>query len=257
MNKLNKRYIIQCCYKGTNYCGWQIQPNAATVQETISKGLTHILRSEINLQGAGRTDTGVHATFYVAHFDYNSTIKDPGKLTDRLNRYLPQDIRIDLISEVDSEFHSRFDAVSRSYRYIISLKKNPFNLDTAYHLYRSFNISEMNKCCTILKKHKDFTSFCKLHADNKTNDCTIYNAEWIIDRDELIFNITADRFLRNMVRAIVGTMLDVGREKLSAEQFERIILQKNRCKAGFSVPAHGLFLSDIQYREPVNSILIR
>lgn len=249
---MEKRYFLYCSYKGTNYHGWQIQPNAVTVQEVLTNALRIILCDEnLEITGAGRTDTGVHASMMVAHFNAEITNISLLDLTGKLNSFLPADIAIQNIIEVKSDVHARFDAISRRYEYRVVLRKDVFKTDLAARLHGFIDFDSMNKAAEVLKKHEDFTSFSKLHTDVKTNNCKIYYARWTKKDDEWIFTIEADRFLRNMVRAIVGTLFEVGRGKLSIEDFENIILAKNRCKAGSSAPAQGLFLVDIKYPENI------
>lgn len=241
------RYFLQISYKGTRYFGWQIQPNAVSVQEVLLKTLSTVLRENVSVIGAGRTDTGVHASFYILHFDVTNKITEPEKLVYHLNRFLPSDIAIQKIWEVDNDLHARFSAISRTYKYFISTKKNPFQSETAF-LYTGFlDIDKMNEAARVLFSYSDFTSFSKLHTDVKTNNCKIYEAAWKQENDQLVFTIKADRFLRNMVRAIVGTLLEVGKGKITIDDFKNIIESKNRGAAGTSVPAQGLFLVDIEY----------
>lgn len=239
------RYFIELAYNGSDYHGWQIQPNANTVQAVLNKAISTILREEIMVTGAGRTDTGVHAEYFTVHFDSENEITFD--LTEKLNRFLPNDIVIFGINKVSNDLHSRFDAISRTYKYRFTLNRNPFfeNLKTFIHY--TPNIKQMNLACEILYKHIDFTSFSKVHTDVKTNNCNISFANWNRENENLTFTITADRFLRNMVRAIVGTMLDIGKGNLSLIDFESLILSKNRSNAGNSAPAHGLYLTDIVY----------
>lgn len=244
---LKFRYFIQISYKGTNYVGWQFQPNGLSIQESLEKALSLILRDEIKVTGAGRTDAGVHASFFIAHFDSIIDIRDIKKVIYSLNNYLSNDIAIQDIRRVNDDAHARFDALSRTYNYRVSTAKNPFEFDFSYYLKFKPDIELMNKATKILFEFKDFTSFSKLHTDVKTNNCKIEIAEWKQEGDILIFVIKADRFLRNMVRAIVGTLLDVGNGKISLEEFRTIIKLKDRSEAGFSVPAQGLYLVVIEY----------
>jgi tRNA pseudouridine38-40 synthase len=246
------RYFAQLSFKGTRYHGWQIQPNAISVQEVLEKALSTILREEISVVGAGRTDTGVHATFYVVHFDISEEMRDCQKLVFRLNSLLPPDIAIQKIWQVPKDVHARFSAVSRTYRYYIATEKNPFQTETAFYYHGKLDKEKMNEAAKILFDYNDFTSFSRLHTDVKTNLCSIYQAEWVTEDEMLIFKIKADRFLRNMVRAIVGTLLEVGKGKLSLEGFRKIIEKKDRGSAGSSAPAQGLFLVDVEY--PVNIV---
>jgi len=242
-----KRYFIYLAYNGKNYCGWQIQPNGITVQQKIEESLSTLLRSTVSITGAGRTDTGVHASLMVAHFDWDKSEIDTSQLKNKLNRILPQDIVIQKIVWVLKEAHARFDAISRTYKYYITDTKNPFKYEHLYRINHPLNLDLMNKAANILFEYEDFTSFSKLHTDVKTNNCKIIKAEWVKENDVWIFTIQANRFLRNMVRAIVGTLIEVGREKLSLDGFRQVIEEKDRGKAGTSVPGNALFLVDIEY----------
>lgn len=244
---MKQRYFIQLSYKGTNYHGWQIQPNAITVQEVLNKALTTLLREDINVVGAGRTDTGVHASFFMAHFHAETFSPEQINLVFRLNRFLPHDIAVQKVFVVNDQAHTRFDAISRTYQYFITKDKNPFRLDTHWKFPGELDVEAMNEAAKVLFDYVDFTSFSKLHTDVKTNDCTIYEARWEDRGDELVFTIKANRFLRNMVRAVVGTLVEVGRGKLDSDGVKGIIESKNRGNAGASVPAHGLFLCEIEY----------
>ena len=245
------RYFIELAYNGSRFHGWQIQPHAPSIQEELNRALSTILREDINVVGAGRTDTGVHASFYVAHFERNTTIDNPDYLVHKLNRILGKDIAIFRIFPVSSELHARFSALSRTYKYYIDKQKNPFTYDFAWKLYPLPDIQKMNEACQILFEYTDFTSFSKLHTDVKTNNCTILEAHWEETETQLIFTIKANRFLRNMVRAIVGTLVEIGQGKLTLDGFRKIIESKDRCAAGTSVPGHALFLCDIAY-PPLN-----
>lgn len=242
-----QRYVLQISYKGTNFHGWQIQPNAISVQEVMENALSKILRESISVVGAGRTDTGVHAMFFVLHFDLENEIPKEFDLVYKLNSLLPHDIAVLKILPVPENFHARFSATSRTYKYFISAEKNPFRTETHYFYPKLLNVAMMNEAAKILFDYTDFTSFSRLHTDVKTNHCKIMHAEWNQNESELIFTIKADRFLRNMVRAIVGTLIETGREKLTLSQFREIIEMKDRGSAGMSAPAHGLFLVDIDY----------
>ncbi len=246
LDKVN-RYLLQLSYKGTRYFGWQKQPNEITVQEVIEKTLSTVLREDIGVVGAGRTDTGVHASFYVLHFDVSVEIQDPEKLLYHLNRFLPDDIAIQKIKKADNDFHARFSAVSRTYKYYISTVKDPFTTETSYQFTVPLDVEKMNEAAKTLFEYTDFTSFAKLHTDVKTNNCKIFQAEWKRQGEQLIFTIKADRFLRNMVRAIVGTLLEVGKGKMTIEDFRKIIEKKDRGAAGTSALPQGLFLVDIGY----------
>ena len=249
------RYFIHLAYKGTHYHGWQIQPNATTVQETLNHALSTILREEINVIGAGRTDTGVHASSFYAHIDIEEQIKDIHKLVFKLNTFLPPDIAVYKINPVRPNAHARFDALSRTYKYHITLEKNPFLREYAYYLYQNVDIVKMNKACSLLFNYKDFTSFSKSNTQTKTNLCDIYSAHWETEKpQQLVFTIKANRFLRNMVRAIVGTLLEIGQDKLTVEEFKDIIESRDRSKAGYSMPANGLFLVNIDYPQDIYAI---
>lgn len=245
---MKTRYFIFLSYKGTSYHGWQIQPDSVSVQKTLDDALSIILGEKIETLGAGRTDTGVHASFFCAHFESSSDDLNTRKnLLFRINKFLPKDISVNSIRKVIPEAHARFSATSRTYRYYISRTKNPFTSESSWYLYGDLDITRMNEACEVLFRHTDFTSFSRLHTDVKTNNCRIFEARWEEDGSTLIFTIKADRFLRNMVRAIVGTMVELGQQKLIVEDFDRIIQAKDRGKAGKSAPAKGLFLTGIEY----------
>lgn len=246
-----QRYFIYLSYDGTDYCGWQIQPNGVSVQACLEKALNTLLQENIQITGAGRTDSGVHARLMAAHFDTVRNDLDETAFSDKLNRILPKDMAVFFLKKVNAEAHARFDAKSRTYQYFISLNKNPFNRMYSWRLHHELDLDKMNQAAQALFDYTDFTSFSKLHTDVKTNNCRIMQAEWKAKNDMYVFTIQADRFLRNMVRAIVGTLVDVGRDKISVAQFREIIEQKNRGKAGTSVPAQGLFLTDIEYSEDI------
>ena len=245
------RYFLKLAYNGSNYHGWQIQDNAPSVQETINTAISTQTGFEINLSGCGRTDTGVHAREFYAHFDLDKTIDDREKFVFKLNSFLPSDIVIFDLIPVHPEANARFDALSRTYEYHITRSKDPFRNDLAYSLFGDLDIEKMNVAIEILKEYTDFTSFSKLHTQVKTNNCKITEAYWKQNEDLLVFNITADRFLRNMVRAIVGTLLEIGKGKSNIEYLRKIINAKDRSKAGFSVPAQGLYLTKIQYPKTI------
>jgi tRNA pseudouridine38-40 synthase len=244
---LTQRYFIELAYKGTNFHGWQIQPNAVSVQECLEKALSLITREAIAVTGAGRTDTGVHANYFVAHFNSSKTNLDHPDWVHKLNSFLGKDVAVYCISKVNSEAHARFDATSRTYQYHLNLIKNPFSIETSWYFYRQPNLLKMNEASRLLFEYTDFTSFSKLHTDVKTNNCIVYHAEWTQLGSDVVFTVKADRFLRNMVRALVGTILEIGIGKLDLDAFRKIIEQKDRGAAGLSVPAHGLFLTDIEY----------
>lgn len=245
------RYFIEIAYKGTDFHGWQIQPNATSIQENIQNGLKILLGKKIEIFGAGRTDTGVHASQIFAHFD-SDIVLDTKDLAYKLNAVLPKTILIRKIFQVSEKAHARFDAYSRSYDYHIHLEYSPFLLDTTWQIFnRNFDVNKMNKAAAILLHHTNFKAFSKSKTDVKHYDCTITKAEWVQKENTLVFNITANRFLRGMVRAIVGTLLDVGEGKLSIVDFEKVILSQNRKSAGVSVPAKALFLIKVKYPDPI------
>lgn len=247
------RYFIYLSYDGARYHGWQIQPNGISVQEVLNKALSTLLREPIEVTGAGRTDAGVNASLMVAHFDCQQTT-DNGQLTYRLNKLLPPNIVIHKIQQVKDDAHARFSATSRTYHYYIITEKSPFE-PYAYRFPQPLDFDRMNEAAKTLFDYIDFTSFSKLHTDVKTNNCHIITARWEqLSPIKWQFTITADRFLRNMVRAIVGTLLDVGRGVLTIEQFREIIEKKDRCSAGTSVPGNALFLADVTYPEGIFDI---
>ena len=240
------RYFIELSYNGKNYHGWQIQPDAISVQEKINNALSTVYQKDIQIVGAGRTDTGVHASQMFAHFDIDKSIDD--NLVFKLNSILPNDIFIKAIFLVDDEKHARFDALSRSYEYKIWLGRNPFLLDFSWQIHsQKPNVTLMNEAAKLLLDYEDFESFSKVKTDVHTFNCNVTEAFWVQKDNQLTFHISANRFLRNMVRAIVGTLLDVGLEKISISDFKNIIESKNRSNAGLSVPAKGLFLTQIKY----------
>jgi tRNA pseudouridine38-40 synthase len=244
------RYFIELSYNGAAYHGWQIQDNTfATIQQTINEMLSRLLNEPVFITGCGRTDTGVHAKQYYAHFDTtNANLKEEEKKwLFKFNNALPVDIAIYKIIVVKEKANARFDAISRTYQYFINNKKNPFLINRSYFLFFDLDVNKMNNAAKILFEYTDFSSFAKTNTQNYTNDCKIYKAEWKVDNDLLIFTISADRFLRNMVRAIVGTLLSVGKGKLTLEEFKKIIDSKNRSSAGLSVPADGLYLTEVIY----------
>ncbi len=240
------RYCIEFSYNGKNYFGYQVQPDAVSVQEELEKALSTILREGTKTTGAGRTDTGVHAKKMFAHFDTEKVLDND--LARKLNSFLPPDISVKRVFTVKDDFHARFDATYRTYEYYISLDKNPFTQESAWqHWKRGLDLDKMNKACKILFEYKDFTSFAKLKTDNKTNICAIYKAEWEQHGSELKFTVSANRFLRNMVRAIVGTMVEIGLGKIQPDDLRKVIEDKHRNSAGTSAPAHGLYLVDVGY----------
>ena len=246
------RYFIKLAYNGTNYHGWQCQLNAASVQETLNKAVSIVLNTEISVMGAGRTDTGVHAKEMFAHFDFELPL-DFQNLIHKLNSYLPKDIVIYDIISVHDEAHARFDATKRTYEYHINTFKDAFLQDQSWYYHQKLDLNLMNEASKLLFNYTDFQCFSKVNTDVNTFDCTIFEAYWTRqgiskeENDKLVFTITANRFLRNMVRAIVGTLVYVGLHKITLEDLNNIIASKNRSEAGFSVPAHGLYLTKIEY----------
>ena len=247
------RYFLELAYSGTDFHGWQMQDNAPSIQQEITEKLSNILQVATPIMGCGRTDAGVHASQFFAHFDAEFSPIDTDTILHKLNTMLPSSIAIYGLQPVIDDAHTRFHALKRSYQYFISTRKDPFNSDCSYKFNISLDLNAMNKACELLLGEKDFGCFCKANADNHTDICTIYKASWEQNERMITFNITANRFLRNMVRAIVGTLLDVGQGKTSLEEFELILASKNRSEAGRSVPAHGLFLSRVEY--PINIFL--
>jgi len=239
------RFFIEFSYKGTNYHGWQIQPNANTIQSEINNALSTILHINIDVMGAGRTDAGVHAKQMFAHFNCDIDF-DSQDLIFKLNRLLPVDIVIHDIFRVRDDANCRFDALSRTYQYHIIQKKNPFN-NNAYLLQKVLDIEAMNEACKYMLGNQDFTSFSKVNTQTFTNNCNVMLAKWEVVNNEIVFTIKANRFLRNMVRAITGTLLDVGLSKIEANEVAKIIAAQDRAKAGTSLPSHALFLISVQY----------
>ena len=241
------RYFVYLSYDGTRFHGWQIQPNGISVESEIERCLSTILRTSIDIVGAGRTDAGVHARNYVAHFDYETAnLHTDANLLYKLNCILPYTINIQRIAIVGESAHARFDAVKRTYRYYLTTQKDVFNYPLM-HRVQALDFEKMNEAAALLANYTDFTSFSKLHTDVKTNNCTIFEAKWVADGDRITFTICANRFLRNMVRAIVGTLIEIGRGKLTVDDFCKIIESKDRGKAGSSAPANALFLEEIEY----------
>ena len=246
--KIGLRYFLTFAYRGTNYCGWQVQPNGLSVQQVLTDALRIVTHyPALQVVGAGRTDAGVHATKMVAHFDVAQTIDDAAKFVARLNGVLPADIAVSQLRQVADDAHARFDATARRYEYHIVRHKSPFKTDLAWRVPVTLDYDAMNRAAKVLLGEHDFTSFSKVHTDVKTMICTISEAHWDKHGDEWIFTIEANRFLRNMVRAIVGTLVEVGKGNLSVDGFRAVIEAKSRCAAGMSVPACGLFLTEIKY----------
>ncbi len=241
------RYFIRLKYNGQQYHGWQIQPNAPSVQETLNKALGLILRRTIDTTGCGRTDTGVHARNFFAHFDLDEPINDCNYVLQRLDAMRLSGILCEDIYEVPDNLHARFSASSRSYEYQIMRKRDPFLEGYAHHVFGPINLDKMNEAAKHLLGRHDFAAFSKSNTQVHTTLCTVTEAVWVDHRNTAVFHIRADRFLRNMVRAIVGTLLDIGQEKLHAKEIERIMQSQRRSEAGISVPAHGLYLTKIEY----------
>jgi tRNA pseudouridine38-40 synthase len=251
----NQRYFIQLSYDGTTYHGWQTQPNAVAVQEVLDKALSTVLREPVETVGCGRTDTGVHAKDFYAHFDLvdGPSLMDHGNFLRSINSVLPHDIAIKNIIPVDAEAHARFDATLRSYQYHIHFNKDPFKHSYSWLLRDVPDLKLMNEAARIIMEYTDFSCFSKSNTQTKTNNCKISRAEWVKEDDSIVFHISADRFLRNMVRAIVGTLIMVGREEIQPEAVRNIIESKNRSNAGASVPACGLYLTEVKYPFIVSS----
>jgi tRNA pseudouridine38-40 synthase len=248
-----QRYFLKLSYKGSNYHGWQCQDNAKSVQSELNDVLSKFLGHQVQTMGCGRTDTGVHARAFFAHFDTVVKIENHQAFIFKLNKMLPFDIALHSLFEVHQKAHARFDALSRTYEYTISREKDPFALESSYYVFGPLDIDLMNQASELLKEFVDFSAFSKSKTQVMTNNCKIFYANWTEQNQKLIFKIKADRFLRNMVRAIVGTMIQVGSKKLSLEAFRNVILSKNRSKAGYSVPAEGLALVNIEYpKELIN-----
>lgn len=242
------RYFAELSYKGTSYCGWQRQPNARSVEQTIEEALTTLLREEIDIVGAGRTDTGVHAAFYVAHFDTSRPIDKPEDFVYHLNSLLPEDVAFRRIYPVSDDAHARFDATEREYRYYIQTHKDPFTKQTTWQLTTPLNLEAMNEAAKVLLATEDFTTFAKLGSNNTNNICHIFRAEWVeIECGMVVFIFRANRFLRNMVRAVVGTLVDVGRGKITPAEFAEIVASRDLSRSSSSAPASGLFLTDVKY----------
>ncbi|MBO0343559.1 tRNA pseudouridine(38-40) synthase TruA [Flagellimonas profundi] len=244
------RYFIQFSYFGKAYHGWQNQPNAITVQEVLEKALSTLLREKVEVVGAGRTDSGVHAKEMFCHLDVDA-VSDIDELVYRLNAFLPDDIAVQAIIPVAQDAHARFDAVGRTYEYWLVKEKDPFLFDHAHFVKHPLDVDSMNKAAKILLDYTDFECFSKSNTDVKTFDCDVHEAFWTIDKEKWVFTITADRFLRNMVRAVVGTLLDVGMGKMAPEGIHQIIASKDRGEAGVSVPAKGLYLTKVSYPKEI------
>ncbi len=242
-----QRYFIYLSYDGTSYHGWQVQPNGNSVQEELQRALSTLLREKKEVVGAGRTDAGVHARVMVAHFEHDASVNCP-QLAYKLNRLLPRDISVMKVIPVDADMHARFSATKRTYHYYIHTRKDPFHRFFSCETHYDLDFTLMNKAASLLLSASDFAAFCKTHTDVKTTICRVTRAEWVYDGGGCWhFVISADRFLRNMVRAVVGTLIEVGRHRMTLEQFHSVIEGKNRCKAGESMPGNALFLEDVKY----------
>lgn len=244
------RYFFTIAYRGTHYHGWQKQPNAIAVQEKVEQVFSTILNQPIDIVGSGRTDSGVHASGQVFHVDIGNEI-DGAQMLHKANKMLPKDVALTNVKTVRKDAHARFAAVSRSYQYKIVKTKNPFAFDQYFLFGNELDVPKMNEAAKILMDHTDFESFCKVKTDVFTFNCEIYRAEWKQEGEILVFYISANRFLRGMVRAIVGTLLDVGQSRLSIDDFEKIIIAKDRTEAGRAVPPEGLFLTEVKYPEEI------
>lgn len=244
------RYFIDITYDGTAYHGWQIQKNALSVQQIVNESLTLILEEKINTIGSGRTDTQVHAFQQIAHFDTQKPVKTE-RLKDKLNSYLPKDIAVNHIRKVNSDVHARYDASLRCYEYMIIQKKDPFYVKRAYYYRRILNLDKMNSAAELLKTSNDFQSFSRVKTEVNHFKCKVKEAHWTKINELVIFSICADRFLRGMVRALVGTMLDIGTDKITISDFEKILKYRDRKKAGRAVPAYGLYLKSVTYPDHI------
>jgi tRNA pseudouridine38-40 synthase len=246
-----QRYFIELSYDGSEYHGWQVQPNAKTIQETLNLALSTILRDEIYCVGCGRTDTGVHASQYFAHIDLAEMLAEPEVLAYRLNAILPPSIAVHRLFAVRAEAHARFSATQRSYRYLITDRKDPFSVRRKWEVREELDVDLMNEGARSLLGRKDYSCFAKSNTQTETNICDVRSAEWGREDHGLVFEISADRFLRNMVRAIVGTLVDLGKHRIDLPQLEAIVQSGNRSEAGQSVPAHGLYLSHVIYPDEI------
>ena len=245
------RYFMRLAYNGASFHGWQIQPHDVSVQETLEKALSTVLREQISVTGAGRTDTGVNASTMIAHFDVANGIADPKRLVRQLNAIVGHDIAVYTIFPVHDDAHARFDATSRTYKYYLHTQKNPFLERFSWNCHYQLDFQLMNEAAERMLAFTDFTSFSKLHTDVKTNNCKVTYARWEQEGAQWVFTVTADRFLRNMVRAIVGTLVEVGRHRITVDEFCQIIERKDRCSAGQSMPGLALFLHGITYPYPI------
>jgi tRNA pseudouridine38-40 synthase len=244
------RYFLDINYKGTHYHGWQVQPNGNTIQAELENALSIILKTEISIVGSGRTDTGVHASQQIAHFEYPDPI-DPAKMVYKLNSFLPKDIGIAGLQKVSDEAHARFDATKRTYHYHIHRTKNPFKTETSYYFSQEVSTDLILDGCKIIGEWQNFESFSKVHTEVNNFNCEIFDIDWIEKKNNSLFIIQANRFLRGMVRAIVGTLLDVGMKKTSLDELKELLKKNDRSLAGRAVPAHGLFLEKIEYPDNI------
>ncbi len=251
---MKRRYFLQCSFLGKAYVGWQKQPHQKSIQSSLDQALSTVLQEKIEVMGAGRTDTGVHARYFIAHFDTYIHLSEHPQFIYKLNNVLPKDIAVQDIFEVKPEHHARFDATSRSYEYRMVTQKNPFELDFACYIKNDLDVKLMHKCAQQLRSFSNFKSFSKVKTAVKTFECQIEHVEVHRNKDLVILNITANRFLRNMVRAIAGTLIDTGLGKTSLDEFIDIIKSQDRRRAGKSVPAKGLYLTNITYPYPLKSI---
>lgn len=247
------RYVMSLAFKGTHYHGWQKQHNATSVQGVLDEKLSLLLGANMETLGCGRTDTGVHAKQFYAHFDASYDL-NVAQVVFKLNQILPNDIAVFAIQKVEDEFNARFDALTRTYEYIIATRQDPFMIDQAWFQYGRLDIESMNKAAALLLGKKDFESFSKVHTQVNNFMCEVVEANWTQRGDQLVFTITANRFLRNMVRAIVGTLVKIGRGKMDYHEIEAILEKRDRCEAGQSVPAHGLYLTQIVYPPSFNIV---
>ncbi len=242
------RYFLELRYNGGAYCGWQRQPDMPSVQQTLERGLATLLREPVEVTGAGRTDTGVNASYYVAHFDCSAPVADPVQTVYKLNFLLPGDIAVGGMTPVADDAHARFHACEREYRYYIEPRKNPFTRHATWQYYVPLDVARMNEAADVLLAQDDFTSFAKLNSNNRTNICRVMHARWSEDETGVLcFTIRADRFLRNMVRSIVGTLVDVGRGRYTPAEFRAIVESRDLSRSSAGAPAQGLFLSDVVY----------
>lgn len=243
------RYFLKLAYNGRNYCGWQLQPNAHTVQQELQTALSNYFNENITLIGCGRTDTGVHARQFYAHYDCAQERIEQEEFLYKINKMLPGDIAIQQIYKIVDNLHARFSAKSRTYKYYISREKDPFLEGQTYYFYGPLDVNLMNTACQLLLSYKDFSAFSKSNTQVNNNLCDVAEAHWAQEGHLLVFTITANRFLRNMVRAIVGTLMKLGRNKMTIEEFREVIEKGQRSNAGKSAPAQGLFLHEVKYPE--------